>query len=149
MSCNDYVHLDDLDDDKSNDLDKLVYNTYINLTPIDREPICLDLNEFKQFIENFYGNIPAPNELLNGTLTKEDISSFEDDLCGMYECGTDFQYVCISTENKLDECIKNAAEKFKKEINKDINVLNHYEYCKLGSYFIFTLIMDTHYELIK
>ena len=129
------------DNTGNDELDELVYNTYINLTPTDHEPMFINLNSFREFIETMYCNVPAPHKLLNGTLTKEDIFTFGDDLCGMYECGIEFQYIHISTENKLEECIKKSAKKLAKKFKKQINVLNHYEYCKIGSYFIFILIL--------
>lgn len=125
-----------------------IYNTYINLTPSGHSQRYLTLESFKEFIENFYGEIPFGNELMNGTLTETEIQDLSDDLKGNNECGAPFQYIRISLSQDIDKCLILAKEELEeleelvRDVNEGIIVEDIYEYCKIGSYYIFGIFIN-------
>ena len=127
-----------------NNEDERVYSTYVDLSPLSSVRNYLDLDSFRNFIENFYGNIPDVDGMLDGSLDDKVIEDIIDDLKGNFECGTCFQYVAISTVDNLSEHITNA----KRELSlNDIDYCeNMYEYCKIGNYYIFGIFYQTDWE---
>lgn len=114
--------------------------------------------------------IPCIDEILNGTMTEEDIVNFIDAYNGFVECGTDIQVTFIDIDNDNDNDtylnLQSYCEASESEIIKSIiqcnqlhpdneikynhesvcaSVMKNYRYYKLGKYRVFHLAIDSYY----
>jgi hypothetical protein len=148
MSSEDYLEY-------NSEIERL-FETFVDL----RVDVNDDYNQ-QEAMECFKGmGIYCLDEILNGTMSEEDIVNFIDDYNGFYECGADAQVTYIDIDNDIDndvnlhrylevsesEIIKSIIQYNQRYPDNEIkynhesvraSVIKKYMYYKLGKYRVF------------